>query len=45
VRLDHLLSKEHLSVKADRSPRSAYVRSGCSKAETLASPNRQRFFR
>ena len=37
MRLDHLLSKEQLSAKADSGPRSASVRSGCSKAETLAS--------
>jgi hypothetical protein len=42
VRLDHLLSKEQLSAKADSSPRPANVRSGCSMAETLASLNRQR---
>jgi hypothetical protein len=42
VRLDHLLSKEQLSVKADSSPRPAYAGSGCSQAETLACSNRQR---
>ncbi len=42
MRLDHLLSKEQLSAKADSGPRPANVRSGCSKAETLVSSSRQR---
>ena len=46
MRLDHLLSKEHLPAKVGKGPASPNcVGVGCSSAETLASRFRQRFLR
>ncbi len=42
MRLDHLLSKEHLTVKAVQDPDRPSVGVGAQMAETLASSCRQR---